>query len=222
MMDAIDYLELQLRLEGKEVINDNLLRQVEVIPDEETPLMLIAQRANQDSVCYFDESLQTELRKYIKKLVSKISFPNIDPLISFLQSKNLAFEVEHYKTYIFPEKYSSFKDLKVKQYSKTDPAIQGFNAERIYAIEWKNKIVSTCVSSRENESCGEAWVYTIPNFRNRGYARRVVSAWAQSLISVGKLPFYSHKIQNNASAHLAKRLGLQPVFEEIVISYSKN
>jgi predicted GNAT family acetyltransferase len=56
-------------------------------------------------------------------------------------------------------------------------------------------------------------------YRHQGFAQRVVSAWAMRLISVGKVPFYSHKIQNIASTNLAKRLGLQPVFEEIVFTY---
>jgi predicted GNAT family acetyltransferase len=195
---------------------------VEIVPDEDVPLMLIAQLADKRITAYYDEALLPELYSELAMRIRDVTFPKIDPLITLLQSRNISFAAEHYKTYIFPEKYSSFKDVKVKHYSKHDPAIEGLNAERVHAIELKKKIVSTCVSSRENESCGEAWVYTIPNFRNRGYARRVVSAWAQSLISAGKVPFYSHNIQNNASANLAKRLGLQPIFEEIVISYSKN
>ena len=75
------------------------------------------------------------------------------------------------------------------------------------------------MSVRENERCGEAWVYTDPPFRHLGLARQVISAWAQSMIAAGKVPFYSHKMTNIASANLANRLELQPVFEEIAISY---
>ena len=53
-MKPLDYLRLQLRLEGKEIIGDNLLRQVEVVPDEEMPLFLIAQLADEYLVAYFD------------------------------------------------------------------------------------------------------------------------------------------------------------------------
>jgi predicted GNAT family acetyltransferase len=221
-MNPLDYLQLQLQLEGKGIVRDNLLRQVEVVPDEKVPLMLIARLADEDQalVHYFDESLQIEIRKELIKRVSEISFPTIDPLTNFLQHRDIAFECEHYKTYIFPKEYSFFKDENVKHYSKHDPKIEGFDAERIHAIEQDDKIVSTCVSSRENEFCGEAWVYTLPQYRNRGYAQKVVSAWAASLMKAGKIPFYSHKIQNNASSHLAKRLGLQTVFEEAVISHA--
>jgi len=223
-MNPLDYLRLQLRLEGKEIISQNLLRQVEVVPDEEVPLMLIAQLADQNLVYYFDEDLQIELREESTKRISEITFPNIDALATLLQSRNIPFEIGYYKTYIFPEQYASFKDETVNCYSKHDPKTQDFGfdglAEQVYAMEQAGKIVSACVSTRENELCGEAWVYTDPEYGHQGFAQKVVSAWAISLISARKVPFYSHKIQNIASANLAKRLGLESVFEEIVISYT--
>jgi len=222
-MNPLDYLKLQLKLEGKEIINDNLLRQVEVIPDEEVPLLLIAQLADENLVTYFDEASQAELRDELKKQVPNIIFPNIDSLFTLLRSRELSFEIGHYKTYIFPKTYSTFKDEAVICYSKFDLKIKEFGfdgfAEHVYSIEQDGKIISACVSTHENDFCGEAWVYTDPEYRNQGFAQRIVSAWAGSLISAGKIPFYSHKIQNVASANLAKHLELQSVFEEIVIKY---
>jgi predicted GNAT family acetyltransferase len=90
----------------------------------------------------------------------------------------------------------------------------------MFGIEKNGRIISSCVCARENAHCGEAWVYTDEDHRRQGLAQKVVSAWAASLLKNGKVPFYSHKIQNVASANLAKRLLLQPAFEEIVISYS--
>ena len=221
-MNPLDYLRLQLRLEGKEIVGDNLLRQVEVVPDEEMPLFLIAQLADENLVAYFDEESPTELREALQAQVSNFSCPYIDTLSSFLQSRNISFEVGQYRTYIFPEQYATFKEEAVYRFSKHHPKVQDFGfdgfAEAVYAIERDNKIVSACVSTRENDFCGEAWVYTDPEYRNQGLAQKVVGAWAMSLISAGKVPFYSHKIQNTASANLAKRLSLRPVFEEIVFS----
>jgi GNAT superfamily N-acetyltransferase len=225
-MNLLDYLQIQLRLEGKEISNDNLLRQVEVLPDEDMPLMVIAQLADSNVVAYFDEALPlpAELCEELWKQVSRIRFPNIGPLSAFLPGQNITFEVGHYKTYLFPEGYSSLKDATVGCFSRHDPRIQEFGfdrfAEQGYGIERNGKVVSACVSVRENEFCGEAWVYTDPEYRRNGLAQKVVAAWATKLIASGKVPFYSHKIENMASTNLAKRLGLQPVFEEIVISYS--
>ena len=222
-MNPLDALHLQLRLEGRALIGDDSLRQVEVVHDEEMPLMLIAQLAGQNLVAYFDESLEQGLQAELKKQVSRIAFPNMDALSALLNQRNISFEVGQYKTNTFPEAYAAFKDETVHCYFRQDPTIKafGFNgfAENVHAIEKDGKLVSACVSTRENASCGEAWVYTDKKYRHQGLAQKVVSVWAASLLSVGKVPFYSHKIQNVASAYLAKRLGLQPLFEEIVISY---
>jgi hypothetical protein len=222
-MNPLEYLRLQLRLEGKEIIHGQVLRQVEFVPDEGMPLMVIAQLADSNLVAYFDEGRQIEFREDLRKQVSEVSFPKVDQLCAFLQTRYITFEVGHYKTHSFPERYGSFVDTSVRRFSKQDPKVQAFGfdgfAEQVYGIERDGKIVSACVSTRENDFCGEAWVYTDQEYRHQGLAPKVVGAWATGLLSAGKVPFYSHKIQNDASANLAKRLGLQPVFEEIVISY---
>jgi len=222
-MNPLEYLRLQLRLEGKEVIKGKLLRQVEIVLDEEVPLMLIAQLMDQNVVAYFDETLQPELHEELAKLCSEISFLNIDLLSTFLQQRDILFELGHYKTYIFPDTHIAFSDETAKHYSKHDPKVQlfGFDGfvESVYAIEQNNKIISACVSTREDDFCGEAWVYTDERYRHQGLAPKVVGVWAMNLISAGKVPFYSHKIQNVASTNLANRLGLQPMFEEIVFAY---
>ena len=221
-MSPLEYLHLQLRLEGKEIVNGNLLRQVEIVPDEEVPLMLIAQLADENLIAYFDEALPSEVHEELTKQVSAITFPNIELLSVCLQKRKLSFEVGHYKTYVFPEGYAAFKDEVVTCYSKHDLKIKDFGfdgfAGSVFAIEQTGKIVSACVSTRENIFCGEAWVFTSERYRRRGLAQKVVSAWAGSLISAGKVPFYSHKIQNVESANLAKRLRLQPAFEEVVFA----
>ena len=221
-MNPLEYLRLQLRLEGKEIVYGNLLRQVEIVPDEDMPLMVIAHLADQGLAIYFDEGFpQCE---ELQKQVSEISSPDIEPLFTLLKNRNITFEVGHHKTYTFPEMYAAFKDETVNWFSRHDPKVKDFGfggfAEEVYAMEQAGKIVSACVSTRENEFCGEAWVYTDPEYRHKGFAQKVVGAWAAKLISSGRVPFYSHKIENIASTNLARHLGLQPVFEEIVISYS--
>lgn len=224
-MSLLDYLHLQLRLEGKKLVGNNRLTQVEVVPGEDIPLMLLAQLADQKMVIYFDEALQPKLYSELTKQIHNISFPTINPLLDFLKTQSISFEVGHYKTHIFSPHFSDSVNTDVVCHSKHDSKIQAFGfdgfAEQVYAIERNGKIVSACVSIRENEFCGEAWVFTELEHRNLGFAQKVASAWAHGLISTGKVPFYSHKIENLASANLAKRLELQPVFEEIVISYMK-
>ncbi|HET6821768.1 MAG TPA: GNAT family N-acetyltransferase [Anaerolineales bacterium] len=219
-MQPLAYLHLQLRLEGKEIVSGLFLREVEAVPGEEMPWMLMAQLANGSLVAYYDEGLARNLQEELIASFVDIEFPNIDPLREVLKNWKLPFDVGYYKTYIFPS--IPVTDEDVLCLSRHDKKVKEFGfdgfAEQVYAVERDDKIVSACVSARENGTCGEAWVYTSPEYRQQGFAQRAVSAWARSLIRVGKVPFYSHKIENTASANLAGRLKLKPVFEEIAIS----
>ena len=101
-MEPLAYLHLQLRLEGKECRHGGLLRQVEVVPGEELPLLLIAQLANSGWVVYYDETMSADLQKKLSACVADIKFPDIDPLIAVLKSYHVRLEIGHYKTYVFP------------------------------------------------------------------------------------------------------------------------
>lgn len=219
-MRPLDYLHLQVRLEGMKVIDECLLRQVQVVPGEDVPMLLIAQPVDARLVVYYDEAISSDLQQELSVHAPEIEFPQVDPLLEILKSHHIATQVGHYKTYVFhsqPENQSGVISL-----SKNDPAVKAFGfdrfAESVYAITKDGGVMSACVSARENEQCGEAWVYTSPEHRHQGLAQNVVNVWARSLMDAGKVPFYSHRIENTASANLAAKLGLQPVFEEIVIS----
>ena len=220
MVEPIHYLHLQMRLEGKDVVDEYLMREGEVVPGEAMPLMLIAGLANGKVVAYYDEALSRELQIKLAASIAKIELPAIDPLLDVLKKQGLQVDAGHYKTYVFPS--ISVNDSDVHCLSKDDGRVKAFGfdgfAEQVYVIEREGKVVSACVSTRENETSGEAWVYTAPEYRHQGFAQKTVSAWARSLMGAGKVPFYSHKIDNLASAHLAAKLGLQPIFEEIAIN----
>ena len=222
MVEPIHYLHLQLRLEGKGIIEERFIREVEVIPGEEVPLTLIAGLADGKVVVYYDEMLSRDLQEALAASSADLEFSTFNPLLDVLQRHGMQCEVGHYKTYVFPSIPDIDKD--VHCLSKNDQEVKTFGfegfAEQVYAIEREGRVVSACVSTRENEKCGEAWVFTASEHRHQGFAQKVVNAWARSLMSAGKIPFYSHKMDNLASAALAGRLGLQPVFEEISITRS--
>jgi predicted GNAT family acetyltransferase len=75
-----------------------------------------------------------------------------------------------------------------------------------------------CVSSRENEVAAEAWVETRPEHRRRGLARQVTAAWGHDLRRRGKIPFYSHRLENSASQAVARSLGLRQWKTEVAYS----
>jgi len=216
-MNPLTYLLLQMGLEGKGLVGEHTIRQVQVVPDEELPLMLLAQLTDQKLVAYYSESLSSDLQAQLGACISSIEFPEIGPILDVLKSHNIRSDAGHYKTYLFSPQTAT--NPEVTCLSKHDSKIQTFGfdgfTEQVYAIERDSRIVSACVSVREDKNCGEAWVYTDPAYRRQGLAKKVASARAHSLMRIGKVPFYSHKIDNVASASLAGALQLRPVFEEI-------
>ena len=225
-MKPLEALQLQLRLEGFEIADGNRLRQVEIVRGEEMPVMLLAQLADGQVAAYFDESLRQGLVLELMEQMQLIHLPSIDPLRKILNAHNIPFQVGHYRTNLFTPTFLEFMSLDVERRTKEDPQVQEFGfgefAGQVYVIERDGKVVSACVSTHENERCGEAWVCTDSQYRHHGLARQVVNAWAGDMLAAGKVPFYSHKIENVASAGLAKHLGLMPAFEEIVISYAED
>jgi hypothetical protein len=219
-MQPLAYLYAQMRLEGKGLRpTDGLIR----LPtaDDDVPLVLVAQLTNGAIHVFFDELLTAEIRDQLVLHTQALQFPLVTPIIQILHSYGIRAHLGHFRTYLFPAHVST-TDTPVQQYRADDPKICAFDfagfVTPIFAIERAGQILSACVSVRENEQCGEAWVYTAPEYRQQGLARNVVMAWAQNLIGAGKTPFYSHKIENHGSASLAQRLGLLPIFDEISIA----
>jgi hypothetical protein len=221
-MHPLTYLHLQMQLEGNILLGDRLTREMSSPPDEKPPLMLLARLTTQEVIAYYNESVSTELKKKLAASVQDNEFPQIHPILNILNSQNMRTRIDHFITYVFPTQPADSIDTDVRRLDKQVPRLKalGFDSSGAYvfAMEIDDRIVCACGSARENDQCGVAWVQTEPEYRRQGLAQKVVRTWARSLMDARKIPFFSHPIEDSASAVLADRLGLQPVFEEISIS----
>ncbi|MDQ2740849.1 MAG: GNAT family N-acetyltransferase [Chloroflexota bacterium] len=68
--------------------------------------------------------------------------------------------------------------------------------------------VSLCFSSRNTPAACAAGVFTVEDYRARGYAAAVVVSWAHAVRESGRVAFYSKSWNNLASQAVAKKLGL--------------
>lgn len=100
----------------------------------------------------------------------------------------------------------------VSLYFAQIPSPQAFPAvveqEKNLAIRVEGREVAWAWSERRNERCAELAVETHPDFRRRGFARQLASAWAYRVMQSGRVALYSHKAGNEASRLLAADLGV--------------
>jgi len=84
-----------------------------------------------------------------------------------------------------------------------------FEASRpMFAVEVDGAAVSLCFVARPSPGRAvAAGVRTIEAFQRRGYAKRVVAAWASAVYGQGRLPLYSTWWENEASRAVAAGLG---------------
>jgi GNAT superfamily N-acetyltransferase len=82
-------------------------------------------------------------------------------------------------------------------------------AQPLFALTVNGDAVAVCASVRITDAAHEAGVETVPEYRGRGYAGAVVSAWAAAVRRVGAQPLYSTSWQNVASQAVARKLGLR-------------
>ncbi len=217
-MRPIDYWHFQLRLEGLRLTADGSLAQA-APGGEELPLALLVRAADGESRACFSVKLPEQLRDELSS--GDPDALSTELVLSRLQEGGIKATAETFKTYIFPNSYSATQPKGVVCLDPGDPKVTAFGfgglASRVHVVEEDGRVASACASSRQDVACGEAWVMTAPDHRRKGLAQRVTAAWAGRLLRDGLIPFYSHRIENEASAGLASCLELLHVFDETVI-----
>lgn len=220
IMGPLEYLHLQMKLEGIGLNANGRLARLRPT-DSDHPVLLFVHTAHGHTLTYLSDDWPPDLESALATQLTHLEFPKMEPVLARLRTHDIQATVGHFRTYIFPEQFAKVQVDAVTCFPKDDPKIAdfGFNgfADRVYVIEDGGVIRAACVSVRQNHDCAESWVFTAPEYRRQGLAQKVVVAWARGMREAGVLPFYSHKIENLASASLASQLDLIPMFEEISV-----
>ena len=214
-MAPSEYLFMQMELEGKCRVGDNLIAPAGPT-SEGVPLVLLARTSDGESLTFPDASIPSEVKQRL--ILPDLAGFSMETSLEARRADGLLLTEGHYRTYVLPEALDQSDCGEVVCCSQNDPAIVAFGfhglSDEVYAIKVGEEVVAACVSSRQDTRAAEAWVYVHPDHRRRGLARKVVKAWACGMRAAGRTPFYSHLAENESSAALAMRLGLTLVFEE--------
>lgn len=115
---------------------------------------------------------------------------------------------------------ASIEDTKLLQDYDKKFHIEIFNEEpkieheiivdNYYVFKYNNEIVSCAHKTREEDNiCSISGVYTNPNYRGKGFARKVVSTIRNEIVKSGKIAYLYVDNNNPISSHLYKSIGFK-------------
>lgn len=97
--------------------------------------------------------------------------------------------------------------------------LQG-NEHNVYALAVDDKIVCIASKTRDDDTiCAISHVFTIPQYRGLGYARKVVTKISQDILDEGKIPYLFVDTENPISNHLYLSMGFQYLLHQSQVCY---
>jgi len=201
---------VQLALECIRINEGGFLERIPC-PNPDDIGLLQVYRSGSKYFVFFRADIGADMIRRVRNLSAKATFHERARVERMLAEAFGGMTSSKFHTYLFPHNLNLEQAQGVVTIEK--------DGRRVFAIVQDGKVVSSCLSVRENAQAGECYIFTEPEYRCRGYGRRTVIAWAHHLQSLGKLPLYSHEESNWASGAVAKKLGLIPCFE--VVTYNQ-
>jgi RimJ/RimL family protein N-acetyltransferase len=127
-------------------------------------------------------------------------------LVKQLWTLGHSVDIGHFHTYRFDDN------------TAVQPRAITHDRPEAYSIVIDGHAVAGASSSRSNDSAAELWIETQAAHRRHGYATILAQVWAANVQQSAKIAFYSHLHDNVASAALARKLGVSPLFEVIAVN----
>lgn len=219
--------QVQLELEGLQTVKgDRIVKvpvdhfDVERREDAEPPKIIAVDFCGEINI-FYSILMPEDLVADLEKLDSQSFIKEQEKIADILKRNNQSAEISGlHAAYTFPGNVNVDLD-NTKIFSGNDEAVRKFDptffgrCPTVYAAMQNGEIAACCVSSRESDKAGEAWIFTLPKYRKQGFGLKAVQLWASELQKQGKIPFYTHKADNIASQKLAEKLNLAKVFESV-------
>lgn len=190
-MTAVELIRLSVEIEHTIAANGDLLAR----PGKEHALFEVSQHSD-GRLLYFWHEIPAALR-------AKLSALNTEVLLNDHETVKQILSDYRPCTQIFAG---------IGCYFAHTPPVSDFPDvvfhQGCYVILAEDKPVCWAWTQDQSEDACELAVEVLPAYQRRGYGRQVVSAWAANVRNTGKVAFYSYRIDNQASAALARSLGV--------------
>lgn len=225
-----DCLRLQLRLEC--IGFDEAGRLVRIPgPEPDDIGRVYVYRTDAGDNLFLRSDVSTEIESSLLALGPDVAFSDASAVLALLASDTASgdeeVEVSRWRTYRLtapdPATYEGVITLTEAYRSQMEVYHPGMvlgerpvHAWLVDDPEGEPVIAATCASIRENGEVAEAYVFTSAEWRRRGFGRWVTAAWAAGVLAEGKVPLYSHALDNTASARLVERIPADFCFEAVV------
>ncbi|MBB2479345.1 GNAT family N-acetyltransferase [Bacillus sp. APMAM] len=204
---------------------ENRITYVNESPFDEAPRVYIGGTKDGYVVRYL-RSLSEEVVKELGQTIGMDSHPPLAEIIRILNKDREIQNVEVGPAYIFSNvKSVPTSAVKVTPFNK-EILLPNFHytyeelelKQPCYAIVQNGIAVSLCCSARQTDAAAEASLFTLEEYRGKGYGMEVTIAWALDVQNQGKLALYSTSWDNFSSQTVAKKLQLRQYGMDIHIS----
>jgi hypothetical protein len=190
-LDATDLIRLNAEIEHNLTLDGDLLP----LPGKD-PLLLLANRHQDGYVFYYRRQVPLALREQIDALGPQRAFEDDAAVQAILAGYSPCMRLVegvggYFSAAPIPDEFSGV-------------ILEGDT----YQIEVDGQAVSRAWTWFESDEAAELVVEALPDFRRLGYARQVAAAWAAGVMQAGRVAFYSYLADNEASAALARSLGV--------------
>jgi GNAT superfamily N-acetyltransferase len=183
-----------MTLERKAVDEDGSLYRLPGDNPDELSSVMAAHLTSGEYLAYFHRDLRESLLSRLRALTAQQIYTDESAVLAIL---GIAGPAWRGRTSVF-----------TRSYDPNECPLVAPHRDR-FVVEVAGVVAAEAWSSRSTDRAAELAVETRPEFQRRGYGRQVCAAWANEQRSAGRIAFYSHSVENSASAALARSLGVQ-------------
>lgn len=205
-MDYLKMLHKHLTLECKQLDERNDLVGFPCAAPDDIPRLYVAQHRDQYHV-YFRHDVPLDTRRQLLAMAPETLFAEQERVKAILDAAAVTNEgvTWHGKSYVFLGEPALELRSDIQYADQSDQC----------TIVVEGQTIAQCMSVRANLESAEAYVEVHPDFRRRGLGKDVVYAWSQRVQQSGRIPFYSHHVNNIASQRLAEALGFTWYIDDV-------